>query len=66
MQLTRAEATRIVREIRRRGERTRNRKHRMNAYRCDFCGAWHVGHDSAAKRWDYRRVKRIAFVLEME
>ncbi len=59
MQLTRAEAQRIVREIRRRGERTHNRKHRMNAYRCGFCGEWHVGHNSAAKWSRYKRVRRI-------
>lgn len=57
-QLTRDDAERICREIRCRGERARNRKHHnVKAYKCQWCGYWHVGHNGAPKHRNYKRAR---------
>lgn len=68
VQHTRESALATVNEIRKHGDRkhTGNRNHNMKAYSCGFCGYWHVGHQGAPKRSNYKRVKNFHAPLRIE
>lgn len=56
--LTREQARAVVREIIARNQRRGGDKHHVNAYACEFCGTYHVGHTSAPKPPPYKRRHR--------